>query len=332
MTSGLTRTGRVCGLLLEGRDALRIFIVHNPVSGTFDPEHVRTVTAAHFDAHGIEYEVHTTAEGDPIPEIVRAAAARGFDRIAAAGGDGTVSAVANGLLHGEVSLGIIPTGTGNAFAREMEVPLDLEEALSVLTGSEAIKVIDTLTIGDRHFIMSVSAGVSAATMAATDREQKRRFGKLAYFLEGLGELQQARGGQVTLHVDGRQVQMRAAAEVIVANTGQVGFKKLRLSPDVRPDDGQMNVCVIRVASVGAYLRLLGYALGGDPTQLPEMKCFPGEREIRIEADRPLQVQADGEAIGETPVSVGIAPQSLRVVVPQIEPESAGADRPRSEPG
>lgn len=297
------------------RGSLNIFIIHNPVSGTSDPASVRPAIEAHCAAHAVEFEIYETKPGDPIPEIVREAAGRGFARIAAAGGDGTISAAANGLLGSRIPLGILPLGSGNAFAREMEIPLKLEDALAVLTASRAETVIDTLLVGERNFLMNVSVGLSAATMAATEREQKRRMGKIAYLLQGLAELRGSRRSRITVQIDERRVRTRAS-EIVVANTGLVGYKSVRLSPDIRPDDGRMHVCIVRSATLGSYLRLLGYALGGDPTRLPEMNCFPGEVEIRIESEDPLPVQADGEVIGETPVAVGIAPRSLRVLIPE----------------
>jgi diacylglycerol kinase family enzyme len=175
-------------------------------------------------------------------------------------------------------------------------------------------------MADRHYIMSISVGVSAATMAATERAQKRRIGKVAYFLQGLGELRRARRSHITLEIDDRRVRARGS-EIVVANTGLVGFREVRLSPDILPDDGRLHVCVVQAATLGGYLKLLGSALGGDAARLPEMNCFPGDREVRIDAERPLPVQGDGESVGETPVSVGIDPGSLRVLVRGARPKA-----------
>jgi YegS/Rv2252/BmrU family lipid kinase len=296
------------------RGSLRIFIIHNPVSGTSDPASVRSTIESHCAAHGVEFEMYDTKPGDPIPDIVREATGRGFGRIAAAGGDGTISAAANGLLYSEVPLGILPLGSGNACARELGIPLNLEHALAVLTGSRTETVIDTLTAGGRHYLMNLSVGLSARTMAATDRNQKRWMGKAAYLLEGLSKLAGLHLQPFRVHIDDHLLRVRAT-EIVVANMGLVGFKNVRLSPNILPDDGLLNVCIIRAVTLGGFLKLLRGALREDPGRQPELKCLPVKREVRIEAGRAQDVQGDGEPLGKTPITVGIAPQSLRILIP-----------------
>ena len=313
-------TARLRKLLFSSRVSIDLptYLIHNPVSGKSDPVDVRATIQSHFEGHAADFEQHETHPDESIPDIVRAAVDRGYDLIVAAGGDGTVSAVANGLLYSEIPLGILPLGSGNACARELGIPLDLEGALAVLTGSRAETVIDTLTVGDRHYLMNLSVGLSARTMASTDRTQKRHLGKAAYLLEGLSNLAGLSLRPFTVHIDDHRLRVRAS-EIVVANTGLVGFKNVRLSPDIRPDDGLMNVCIIRAATLGGFLKLLGRALREDPGRQPELKCLPAKQEIRIEADRAQAVQGDGEPLGNTPITIGIAPGSLRIRIPEEAP-------------
>jgi YegS/Rv2252/BmrU family lipid kinase len=296
---------------------LPTYFIHNPVSGKSDAGDILAAIKTQFEGHAEDFEHFETRANDSIPDIVRAAVDRGFDLIVAAGGDGTVSAVANGLVYSKVPLGILPLGSGNACARELGIPLDLEQALDMLTGSRAETVIDTFTVEGRHYLMNISVGLSARTMASTDRSQKRRMGKVAYLLEGLSNLAGLRLQPFKVHIDDHLLRVRAS-EIVVANMGLVGFKTVRLSPDIHPDDGQLNVCIIRASTLGGFLKLLRSALRADPGRQPELKCLPAKREVRIEAGRAQAVQGDGEPLGKTPVTVGIAPGSLRIRIPERE--------------
>jgi diacylglycerol kinase family enzyme len=166
--------------------------------------------------------------------------------------------------------------------------------------------------------MNISVGLSARTMASTDRSQKRRMGKVAYLLEGLSNLAGLRLQPFKVHIDDHLLRVRAS-EIVVANMGLVGFKTVRLSPDIHPDDGQLNVCIIRASTLGGFLKLLRSALRADPGRQPELKCLPAKQEIRIEADRAQAVQGDGEPLGNTPITIGIAPGSLRIRIPEEAP-------------
>ena len=292
----------------------KVFVVHNPVAGTSDFESARAAIAEHFETSGVAYEYYVTGPDDPVPEIVRDAVARGFDLIVVAGGDGTISAAVNGLAGADARLGVIPLGSGNAFVRECDIPLDMEAALALLTNGGRERRLDTLLVGERHFVLNVSTGLSSEAIAETDRAQKRRIGKLAYLFEGLGRLGGMHLERFTIFVDGRRIRARAS-EIIAANSGVIGFKGVRLSPQVRPDDGLMHVCIVQADTLGSYLRLLAGALRGNPAQLPELHCLPAKDSVRIESDRPLAVQGDGEGLGTTPVEVGIDPGSLQVLVP-----------------
>ena len=110
----------------------RVFTVLNPVAGNSESSRVRQVLEHHFPADNTVCEIHEAGRDDRIGELVRAALGRGCDLVVAAGGDGTVSAVANGLIGnengGSVPLGIIPLGTTNVLARELGIPVDLEQA------------------------------------------------------------------------------------------------------------------------------------------------------------------------------------------------------------
>lgn len=310
---------------------MHLLIVHNPVSGTSDPDIVKEAFARVLtDSNGITFERHETRADDAVEDIVRKAIQIGaYDMVAAAGGDGTVSAVANGLAGTDIPLAVIPLGSGNALAREMDIPLGLDQALDLLAGPHHLAGFDMIDAGDRRFLLSLSAGLSARTMIGTTRAEKRRFGKAAYMVKGLFQFFGLNLERFELMVDGKRVQARAS-EVFIANVGLIGFKQFRLSPRVRPDDGVLHVCIVRTKTLLDYLRLFWSAFLGNPEENPDLVIIPAQ-EVTIAASRPQPVQGDGEGYGFTPVHARIAARVVRLVVPneQTAGRSVETDLERS---
>ena len=124
-------------------------------------------------------------KGDAIERIAHEAQGRGFEMVVAAGGDGTVSAVAEGLVGTETPLGIIPLGTANVLARELGIPVELEGAVRLLAGAHGVTSIDAMKVGEKHYFTQVGVGIDAMMIRDTRREDKRRFGRIAYIWTAL---------------------------------------------------------------------------------------------------------------------------------------------------
>jgi diacylglycerol kinase (ATP) len=150
------------------------------MAGNSDAELIHRALEQHLVGNEWAYEVYETTGEERIAEIVRGVLNRDFDMFIAAGGDGTVSGVADALIGTGIQLGIIPVGTGNSLARELGIPLKLEDAIDLLTGEHTMARIDAMHVGDRYFVLNVSVGISALMMRDTKREDKRRFGEIAY--------------------------------------------------------------------------------------------------------------------------------------------------------
>jgi YegS/Rv2252/BmrU family lipid kinase len=292
----------------------RVFVILNPVAGTRTAEDVRLALERHLATGETFCEIHETNLDDRPEELAREARERGFDLVAAAGGDGTVSAVANGLVGSATPLGIIPNGTANVLARELGIPVDLEGACQLLAGAHDFKEVDGMRVGDQHYFTQVGVGIDALMIRDTGREAKRRFGRIAYLWTAFTRLLGFQARRFFLAVDGRKSRHRAS-QVLVANAGILGQPPFRWGPDIRPDDGRLDVCIIRARNLLDYLKLARYVLLGQHKKSPNVRYLASERDVFIDTRRPLPVQADGEIIGETPVRVFAAPRAVRVVVP-----------------
>jgi diacylglycerol kinase (ATP) len=292
----------------------KAFVVLNPVAGNSDVNIVRQALEEHLGNGNWRYEIYETTGQERLADVVSVALDQGFDVFVAAGGDGTVSGVVNGLAHSNHPLAIIPVGTGNTLARELDIPLDVEDALAILVGEHEVRTIDAIQIGDRFFVLNVGVGVSAVMMRDTGRENKRRLGLIAYLWTGLKKLIGWQAHRFAVVVAGQEDTFRAS-EVVVANSGAIGDPAFRWGAQVRLDDGRLDVCVVRARNGIDYLRLAWGVLLGRQKHDPNMRCLSADRRIVITADRPLPVQGDGEFIGHTPVHVDVVPGAVQVIVP-----------------
>lgn len=294
-----------------------VFVILNPVAGKSDASAIRQALEHRFVGDTWAYEVYETTGEERVAEIVRAALDRGFDTFVAAGGDGTVSGVAGGLVRRGIPMGIIPVGTGNALARELGIPVSIEGALSLLTEKHDTAHIDAIQVGDQFFVLNISVGISALTMRDTERQDKRRFGVMAYIWTGIGKLFGVQPHRFTVEVDGQMVQVRAS-EITIANSGAMGDPSFRWGPHVRLDDGRLDVCIVHARTAVDYLRVTQDVLLGQQQRSSNIRCLSVERSISISADRPLPVQADGELIGHTPVQIQLVPGAVQVIVPATD--------------
>ncbi|CAN5843175.1 diacylglycerol kinase family lipid kinase [soil metagenome] len=304
----------------------RIFVLLNPGSGGCSVEEIQEVLGRHFPCDNGTCEVHYLADGEDLTALVREAIGRGANLIIAAGGDGTVSAVASGLIGSEARMGILPLGTANVLARELGLPLDPEEGCRLLAsaGRQVTTDLDMMQIGDRHYFTQVGVGIDALMIRDTRREDKKRFGRAAYLWTALTRLAGFQPRRFLVEVDGQKPRRFRASEVLVANVGTLGQPPFRWGPDIRPDDGELTVCVIRARSALDYLRVTLRILRGDRQPDPHVRYLDARRRVGIamvSKSRPLPVQADGEIIGETPVEVVLVPGAVRVVVPPKGNES-----------
>lgn len=293
----------------------KTLVIVNPSSGHYDADRVGAAIERAGSAGDSTLEFREVAEGESVAGIVSEALARGFDMFVAVGGDGTVSGVVEGLDGSPAPVAVIPAGTGNLLARGLNLPLDLVEAAGLITGDHATRSLDAMRIGGRVFILNVGVGISSATVRDTSRADKRRFGRAAYVGTGLREMVGFRPCRFTVTVDGRVTQLRST-EVTVANCDFIGDIPWPWAPEILPDDGKLDVCLVLVPTAGESIRSGLRVMRHRRKPLPNVRWLRARRSVRIEANRTLPVQADGDLIGETPVEMTVIPGAVRVIVPR----------------
>lgn len=292
----------------------KTYVVLNPVAGVSEPGTVRERIEAALQAHDIPVEIYETTGDEDIKQLVRDAVKQGFKLFISAGGDGTLSSVIDGLVGTELPLVILPTGTWNALARALDIPLQLDESIDLLFQPHLIQTIDAMDVDGNYFVLSVSAGIGALTMKDVERDDKRRLGKFADLRKALAELLEFRSYQFEVKIDGKPANFRAS-ELMVTNTSILGIKALQLDPSIRMDDGKLNVCRIYANSITDYLKLGVSMFRGDQKRNWNVLCMEALEEVEIRCWKKLPVQGDGDLIGQLPITVKIRPKAIQIVTP-----------------
>ncbi len=235
------------------------------------------------------------------------AVSEGFQTVVAAGGDGTVNEVANGLAGSGVAIGVLPFGTMNVFAKEHGIPEGMAAAWSVIRSGN-VREIDLPSANDQHFVQLAGAGFDAQVVEETTWEKKRRLGPLSYILSAAQVAWRTPPGLV---IESAGVVHHGAC-VLVGN-GRFYGARLTVFPDAQYDDGLLDVLVFKNVSYFDIARYLGGILVGNHVELPDVAYFQAP-EVRVSSDQDVPVEVDGELSGRLPVTFRIAGR-LRVCVP-----------------
>lgn len=304
----------------------RVLIVLNP--GAPRHEEVSAALETLLPGCGPGCEVVETPKDDAtafVEEHVGRAIHEGWDRVLAAGGDGTVSLVAQALARctgPRPRLGIVPGGTTNLLARELGIPLEPRAALEVALGSDLAIELDAIRVRERFLFTQVGIGPDAVMIQETSSAERKKSGRLAYIRTFLRRgLRQPRR-RFRLKVDGHPVAAHAW-QLIVANAGSAGTPPFTWGPRIDPADGIADLCIFDVRGFGDYVALLWRALTGRHRKDARARFLRVKQRLDVEADRPTLAQGDGEVLGRIPLVVHVVPAALTVVVAKPVEEEAG---------
>lgn len=302
----------------------KVYVVLNPKSGSCTAADVRRAIDHHLGEIGVE--IHEVGSGDDLPHLIRSAIERGCDPIVAAGGDGTVSAVADVLVGTEVHLVVLPLGTANVLARELGIPVDLEGACSLAArcvepmssagSGHGVFRLDAMKVGGRHYFTQVGVGIDSLMIRDTPDTHKKRFGRLAYMWTAMTSLIGFQPRRFIITADDEPKKAKAS-QVVVVNTGMMGQPPLRWGPDIRADDGRLDICIVRARTLLDYASIFWHVVRARHKQSPNVRYRVASGSVAIATRQPLPVQADGEILGDTPVRIELIPNALKVIVPSV---------------
>jgi diacylglycerol kinase (ATP) len=295
----------------------RAVLIVNPNAGRSRADAARSIELfrERCGALGVGVEVAPTEGPGDAARLAAGAARSGLGEVIARGGDGTVHEVLQGLAGTGARLLVWPAGTANVLARQLNLPRGAAEAAEVLARGRARPItLGVATSGKtgerRYFFMVAGVGLDASVVRQVRPRLKRRVGEAAFWYAGLGHL---------AHWRPREFEVAIGDEVFAATYAAIGKAPwygggLAITPRARLDAEEFEVCLISTRSRVRYLRLLGRALrGGVAAEGADGICFRTARAVRASGE--ALVQADGELIGELPMTFEMAPERIEVFVP-----------------
>lgn len=294
----------------------RILVILNPAAGRAarSANRLRRVVAE-LERLGCALVIRRTGASADAERLAREAEPA-FDLIVAAGGDGTVNEVVNGLAGSSRPMAVLPLGTGNVLANVIGLPRG-PEALARVIAEAPPQPIWPARVGDRLFVAMTGVGFDAEVVAALDHRLKRRVGKLAFAWAILLCLRRYRRAELIIETDGGI--HRAASAIIVKGPCYAG--RFVIAPAARLADPLLHVVLFRRAGRLMALRYLGAMVLGILHRLPEVSVIPA-RKVSVAAGapgsdrRPLAlVQIDGEIGGRLPISIEIGKSQVLLVSP-----------------
>jgi len=303
--------------VLTGTGRRRAAVVLNPVK-VGDVEEFKAKVRQVAGAHGWDeprwYE--TTIE-DPGHGQTRAAIEAGVDMVVAAGGDGTVRSVCETAARSGVAVGVLPHGTGNLLARNLDIPVNTRDALDVVFGGQD-RAIDLATFStdgteDTSFLVMAGLGMDAMIMTGVNEDLKKRVGYLAYFVSGLKAVTFPRT-KVRITIDDQEPLEFKARTVVVGN---VGFLQggIPLLPDAQIDDGMLDVVVVAPKRFIGWLSIVARVVARRKTNDKRLARLCGHR-VHVRAEKPLPMQLDGDPAGEArEITAEVHPGVVLVRVP-----------------
>jgi diacylglycerol kinase family enzyme len=332
-------------------------LIYNPSSGQVVVRHEFDDMMVFLNRYGWSVTLRETSKPLEATDLARRAVATGAEVVIAAGGDGTINEIANGLVNTDVALGVLPVGTTNTWALQMGIP-----ALNpMLPGIQAVKLIAALEeriarplpasyyrkvlldaarvlvegrtvavdmgeLSGRHFLMWAGMGFDAAIAQSIPLWEKRALGSWAYVFPTIESIHKYSGTDVCLNLDGKVV--RASTPFIVVSNIQLYGGMMAIGAKACVNDAMLDVCIFKGGGFFTFVQHAMNVLAHRHLKDPNVEYYRC-RDIVIESARSLPVQVDGEPFTETPVSVRTVPSSLKVIVPKTTPASLFSSLPCS---
>jgi YegS/Rv2252/BmrU family lipid kinase len=296
---------------------MRTCVIFNPAARGNKARHFRRHLG---DMAGQSAFKATTAPGDA-RRLAAEAVAENFELIVAAGGDGTVNEVLNGIADApdgfvRARFGVLPLGTVNVFAREVKIPLRVADAWEILQNARETKIdlgcaeFSAKGVRKKQFFAQLAgAGLDARAIELVDWSHKKKIGPLAYVIAGLKALRE-RKPKISVRVDGKNFD----GELILIGNGKFYGGTFEIFPAADLRDGLLDVCVFPRMDFRTLLRCAPGLLAR--RKLPEkiVRRFRAEK-LELVCDSAAAFELDGERVGNLPATFSVGRERLRVIVP-----------------
>ncbi len=261
-----------------------------------------------------EIIVRTTSTRGQAKTIAKKAVKEGFHTVIAAGGDGTINEVVNGLARADITLGILPVGTMNVFAAELGIPSgNLARCWEIIEAGH-IRRIDLPRANGHYFVQLAGVGLDAQVVQETSWNFKKNFGPLSYIVSAT-QIATRTPPHLIVEADD---ETREGSFVLIGNGRLYGgpfviFKKAEI------DDGKLDVLIFKNLGYLDIVRYLGGIVFGSHLNFPDVEYFQ-TRKLKVHSEQEVPVEVDGEVIGNLPVTFRLSSHKLKVLAPEKQGE------------
>jgi YegS/Rv2252/BmrU family lipid kinase len=287
----------------------RVAVIYNPIAGWRRRRRFRRVLDG-LAAMGCPVTVFATAARGDAEAFARTLDTEAFDVVAAAGGDGTINEVANGLVDRGLPLAVIPLGTANVLAAEIGIP-ETPQAIARVVAEGAPRPIVLGYVNGRRFVQMAGVGFDAHVVAHVTPGLKRALGKFAYVLWSLAGLLRFPFRRYRLTVDGTTFE---AASAVIAN-GHYYAGRYTCAPDARLEEPTLKVCLFERSGRLSVLRYGLALLLGRLHRLSDVHVVTATT-IAIEGGADEPVQGDGDIVAHLPLTAGLNGATLDLIFPR----------------
>ena len=297
-------------------------IIVNPVAGAGRTAREWPRIQGLFREQGMRFEHDETEAPGHAIELAKEAVQKGYETIISVGGDGTIHEIVNGLYEAggnkDARLGIICTGTGSDYARTVGIPRHYEEACRRISDSKQVAVdLGTIEYSqngsrmERVFVNFAGMGFDAEIVRRTTRSFKALGSTLSYLLGVFTTLVSYRNREIEVVIDGEKSLKKVCA--VVANNGRYAGGGMFAAPDADLSDGILDIMIIGDIGKADLIRSLPSIYKGTHNSHPKV-TMKRAKEVEIRSEQSLNLQADGELLGNLPVRFGIIPSALNIIV------------------
>jgi diacylglycerol kinase (ATP) len=286
----------------------RLLVIYNPAAGR-NPRGRLDAILEHLRMLGSSVVLRETAARGDAEAIARAADPAEFDAVAAAGGDGTINEVVNGLAASPLPLAILPLGTGNVLANELGLP-HAPRRIAELAAFGREAAIWTGEIGARRFVAMAGIGFDAAVVAGIDEALKRRVGKLAFVWQIIVQLWRYEPRRFRVVCDGTEY---SPASAVIAK-GRFYAGRFVLAPGARIDEPALHLVLFGSTGRGAALRYLAALPLGLTHRLRDVTILRTQS-LSVHAPVGMPVEGDGDVLAHLPVTIRVSDRPILVVQP-----------------
>ena len=297
------------GLAIRRR---RFFFAVNTSAGNYFKWLVQMRLGEFLTTEGVTGEIHYLTDTETLRARLDAAYDEGVRHFVAVGGDGTVSLVASQLHGKDCYVGIVPVGTTNMLAQLLGIPTGARRSLELLLGPHRVRSIDALDIAGRLFFLNASAGLSSFSISDLRTEEKTYLKLLAYVVTVVRSMRKAKTRRFHLTIDGCPCEVEAA-ELFVDNAGALWMPRLRTS-DAQLDDGRAEICYVNKGTPPELGNAVLDVLLVRKKRL-SIRFIASAKTITVDCAEQIPVQADGDAVGYTPIDIRVIPAAANFIVP-----------------